>query len=200
MALNLLQAAEGECVRFDTDYARQNNESRLLLRMLMYLFPLIWKFFRSNLARVAQHGKEYVHEQAESLVHAQDDLLIQDHLNIYEDLYQSYQDNLASSDDTTILAYNNVNAVLPSISFLLEPTLLAYVVNTSNNFDRLEANEVVHPDLDLIREGLEFEDEGSESTNEAGVIFRAIDEPISVCSNLPASADTLIAKFILGHY
>ena len=166
----------------------------------MYLFPLIWTFFRSNLARVAQHGKEYVHEQAESLVHAQDDLLIQDHLTIYEDLYQSYQDNLASSDDTTILAYNNVNAVLPSISFLLEPTQLAYIVNTTNNTDRLEANEVVHPDLDLIREGLEFEDEGSESTNEAGVIFRAIDEPISVCSNLPASADTLIAKFILGHY
>ena len=96
-------------------------------------------------------------------------------------------------------AYNIVYNMLPTMSFLLDPNILAYIVGV--NADREEANELVHPNLTVIRNGLEELNPilaYTDPPDRAQLIFQAVYDPMSACGALLTSATKRIATSVLG--
>lgn len=203
MALGLLDATETECLILNSRFLDRGNDTRKCLNIIMFIFRRIWSRFTGELATVATFNARLgVDEYADLL--SQEQLRL--HLDAYWGIYQRLQDDpaLLAQDVTNNIrireAYSNVTDMLPTMCFLLNAKLLAYILST-NNGDRERANEVAHPSLEVIEESLrDLNADPEDFTDQASVIFQAMIEPTSASRQLLTSATELMATTVLGHF
>lgn len=214
MALCLLERTEEECTKLDLTFFRTENESNKLLVILFYIFPRLWSHFRENLETIANHNQGSSDEHAEPPTGPQDPerLKLGQHITAFLDFSYCLEnpEGQASLDDADSnhiqQAYDVIRQMLPAMTFMLEPRLLAYLVTVYNaNADRKQANDIAHPNFQVIKEGLEDLDFGSADSGsdvtadqEARDIFKAMDSRIDACNALLTSADSLMASIVLG--
>lgn len=197
MALKLLNATEMECIKLDFNFTRPQNEGYKILNIIMFIFRRIWSRFTENLASVATFDKE-VNEYADFLSQERLDV----HFASYERLHGHLQNNpsfLDGAHNSRVRgAFETVQSMISTMSFLVDARLLAYILHTGNA-DRQRGNEVAHPSLETIRESMEDLNPDSEDfTDQAYAIFQTMDNPMCRSGQFLASATELMATTVLG--
>lgn len=197
MALKMLNATEMECIKLDSNFTRLQNEGYKILNIIMFIFRRIWSRFTENLAIVATFDEE-VNEYADFLSQERLDV----HFASYERLHGHLQNNpsfLDGAHNSRVRgAFETVQSMISTLSFLVDARLLAYILHTGNA-DRQRGNEVAHPSLETIRESMEDLNPDSEDfTDQAYVIFQAMDNPMSASNRLLTSATVLMTTTVLG--
>ena len=149
MALNILDSTEKESTLLDDNFLREENEEHKNLVILMSIFPQIWTKFSECLTVL-----EFRDAPLEFEVQPLTALDLKSKLDVYGELWKQGLDKtpgklLPGARE----AFTTVQVMLPALSIILNPELLAFSICTSLD-ERNRANEVAHPSFQTIQRSL----------------------------------------------
>lgn len=152
MVFQMMTIAEEEAQNLDPRFSRLTNENHLNLVIIMRSFPTVWKKFSASLNELDFNDTGPYNPQAVEPIVSANDLTVK--LKVYEDLRRDSLAGIRKISVWTKTAFDTVEIMLPGISILLDPALLAFCI-CSTLPERESANAIAHPSIATIQRSLD---------------------------------------------